>query len=69
MKNKQLILDEILKFGTFTETEIELIYKINDLVMSVDGIAEGWGGYRYDPINYVETSIEIFNLIKNNYNE
>lgn len=48
----------------YSQAEKELIMQINELVMSVDGTAEGWGGYSFDPSDYIETSEEIFNLTK-----
>jgi hypothetical protein len=48
----------------YSDDEIELIMEINDLVMSADGTAEGWGGYDFNPTDYLETSIEIFQLTK-----
>lgn len=56
--------NEIAKYGDFSEEDKEIIIEINDWVMTVDGTAEGWGGYSYDPIDYLETSIEIFKLTK-----
>jgi len=62
---KPLVIASISQCGNYSDEEKELILKINDLVMSADGTAEGWGGYDFDPLDYVETSAEIFDLIKN----
>lgn len=61
---KRRVLEFIGTFGEFTDAEKELIFEINGQVMGVDGTAEGWGGYSYEPTEYVETSIEIFKLSK-----
>jgi len=61
---KPLVIASISKCGNYSDEEKELILKINDLVMSADGTAEGWGGYDFDPLDYVETSTDIFDLIK-----
>lgn len=63
--NKKRVLEAISEHGEFTSEEKNLIFEINELVMSVDGTAEGWGGYDYEPTNYLETSIEIYVKIKN----
>lgn len=63
-KKRNELIAEIQKHGNFTELDLELIIRINELVMSVDGTAEGWGGYNYNPVDYVYESIEIFNLTK-----
>jgi hypothetical protein len=62
---KRRVMEYILKCGDFTDDERELIFDINMNVMGVDGTAEGWGGYHYEPTDYVGTSIEIFKLTKN----
>jgi len=61
---KTLIIDEIAKCGNYTDEEKEIIFQINEMVMSVDGTAEQWGGYDFDPFDYISTSVEIFNLTK-----
>ena len=48
----------------YSNEERDFIMEINDLVMSVDGTAEQWGGYDFNPSDYLETSIEIFELTK-----
>lgn len=48
----------------YTDKEREFIMEINDIVMSVDGTAEQWGGYDFNPSDYLESSIEIFELTK-----
>lgn len=63
-EKKQRVFDDLSKRGQFSEDEKEVIYEINDLVMGMDGTAEGWGGYHYEPLDYIESSIEIFNLTK-----
>ena len=63
-EKKQRVFDAISKEGEFSNDEKELIYQINDLVMGMDGTAEGWGGYHYEPLDYLENSFEIFNLTK-----
>lgn len=61
MENKELI-DSLPV--SYTVEEKDLILEINEQVMSVDGTAEGYGGYSYDPKDYLKTSIEIFELAK-----
>ncbi len=56
--------NQIDKFGEFSPEDKQIIEEINNWVISVDGTAEGWGGYDYDPNKYLETSIEIFQLTK-----
>ena len=63
-EKKQRVFDAISKEGEFSDDEKEIIYQINDLVMGMDGTAEGWGGYHYEPLDCLETSFEIFNLTK-----
>ena len=48
--------------GVFSEQETDFIMQINEMVMGVDGTAEGWGGYSYDPADYIDTSVEIFKM-------
>ena len=64
---KPIVIAEIAKFGSYSCEEKELIFNINEMVMSVDGTAEQWGGYDFDPLDYIGTSIEIFNLTKSFY--
>ena len=61
---KPLVIAKIAEFGSYSDEEKEIIFKVNDMVMGVDGTAEQWGGYHYDPLDYIETSVEIFDLIK-----
>lgn len=61
---KRRVLEFIGTFGEFTDAEKELIFEINGWVMVVDGTAEGWGGYHYEPTDYIETSVEIFRMSK-----
>lgn len=62
---KRRVLEFIDTFGQFMDAEKELIFEINVNVMGVDGTAEGWGGYHYEPTDYIETSVEIFRMTKN----
>lgn len=61
---KPLVIAAIAAYDIYSDEEKELIFKVNDMVMSVDGTAAEWGGHPHNPLNYVETSVEIFNLIK-----
>lgn len=62
---KRRVLEFISTCGEFTEDEKEFIFEINGHVMGVDGTAEGWGGYHFEPTDYVGTSVEIFRLAQN----
>ena len=64
VKKAKLIASIDAGGGVYSDEEKELILKINEQVMSVDGTAEGWGGYHFDPIDYIDTSVEIFDLAK-----
>lgn len=61
------LLLAIDQYGDFTPAEKTLILEINDSVMSVDGTGEGWGGYGFEPMDYLDTTIHIFLKIKNFY--
>lgn len=61
---KRRVLQFISGCGDFTDDEREFIYEINGHVMGVDGTAEGWGGYHFEPTEYIETSIEVFKMAK-----
>lgn len=66
---KPLIIAEISKYGEYSDEEKELIFQINERVMSVDGTAEQWGGYDFDPMEYIETSVEIFIMAKEHFSK
>lgn len=62
-RDRESLYLEIDKHGNFTEQEKQLIETINESVMAVDGTAEGWS-YDLNPLDYVEVSVDIFNLTK-----
>ena len=62
-ERKPLVIEAIAKCGNYSEDEKEFIYQINENVMSVDGTADGWG-YNCNPLDYVETSSDIFDMAK-----
>lgn len=66
LENKTLIglCLKIDEYDLFNEDEKNLILKINDNVMNAAGIAEGWGGYSFDPLDYIGISVEIFQITK-----
>lgn len=61
---KVALLSKISTYGEYSQEEKELIINVNEIVMSVDGTAEQWGGYDFNPLDYIDKSIEIFDLIK-----
>jgi len=56
--------DFIRSKHVFSDSEIDVIIEMNELVMGVDGQAESWGGYDKNPIDYIETTLEILDLAK-----
>ena len=65
-EGKARVIQEIKSGNNFTDTEAELIYRINEEVMSGDGTAEGWS-YDCDPVDYLSQSINIFELVKSHF--
>ena len=59
----QRLFEEFDKCEQFSEDDKKILHKINDLVMSVDGIAESWS-YNTKPTDYVDVSVDIFELTK-----